>query len=221
MVKGIIISIVSGILLSGIWFGTNVLFNLLSSKLKIKVLGDWSIVLASLVPTIIILNYSELKMLNLEQLLNFKNWGILLMTVALTLLIISQNKASKYLSQEELLLSAADGIVMEIPQRMMMQSFIVILLERWQIDRYVAIPITAFIWCISICIQCQIFKKKFDLAIRNEILASFVFSMGIGYLFLKSEFIGFTMLAHFLERLLNGLFKNKKLSESTKVDKAI
>ena len=72
--------------------------------------------------------------------------------------------------------------------------------EHWGLDLYLSIPVTAFAWCISICIQCLICKLKFDRKIVIEIAASFLFSMGAGLLLLKSGFIGLPMAGHFLER---------------------
>ena len=112
---------------------------------------------------------------------------------------------------KELFVYAMDGIFMEVPQRMMMQSFIYMLMEKSDINAYIAVPVTALIWCISICIQCLIFKTKFDKSVLYELLSSFVFSMGVGTVLIKTEFIGFTMVAHFMERIASSEIRKRRL----------
>ena len=63
--------------------------------------------------------------------------------------------------------------------------------------------VTGIIWCISICIQYILMKQSFGKGMFYELLSSFVFSLGIGYVLIQTEFIGFTMVAHFVERLLS------------------
>lgn len=57
------------------------------------------------------------------------------------------------------------GIFMEVPQRMVMQSFIYMLMIKNDINIGISVPITALIWCASICIQCMIFKLS---AMKSE-----------------------------------------------------
>ena len=123
---------------------------------------------------------------------------ILAVTVLLSAIVISINQVAEIPRGKELLLYALDGVCMEIPQRMMMQ---------WGLDLYLSMPVTAFVWCISICIQCLICKLKFDRKIVIEIAASFLFSMGAGLLLLKSGFIGLPMAGHFLERILSTIIR--------------
>lgn len=132
---------------------------------------------------------------------------ILAVTVLLSAIVISINQVAEIPRGKELLLYALDGVCMEIPQRMMMQTFSGVLFMHWGLDLYLSIPVTAFAWCISICIQCLICKLKFDRKIAIEIAASFLFSMGAGLLLLKSGFIGLHMAGHFLERILSTIIR--------------
>lgn len=136
----IILTLVSGILLSGVWFGLNFLIQICVEKSKVKFLERYSVIAASVIPLVFILKYNRL--------------------------------------------------------------------ELWNYIRFVlSIPVTAFVWCISICIQCLICKLKFDWKIVIEIAASFLFSMGAGLLLLKSGFIGLPMAGHFLERILSTIIR--------------
>ena len=78
---------------------------------------------------------------------------ILAVTVLLSAIVISINQVAEIPRGKELLLYALDGVCMEIPQRMMMQTFSGVLFMHWGLDLYLSIPVTAFVWCISICIQ--------------------------------------------------------------------
>ncbi|MBQ8823319.1 MAG: hypothetical protein IJZ82_11805 [Lachnospiraceae bacterium] len=77
----------------------------------------------------------------------------------------------------------------------------------WNENISLSVFITAIIWCASICIQCIIMRRKFDTSVMRELLASFVFSMGVGVVLLRTEFIGFSMLAHFAERIISTMLR--------------
>lgn len=81
--------------------------------------------------------------------------------------------------------------------------------EGRQSEHLFFVPITAAVWCIGICIQHLIVKTKFDVSILYELLASFVFSVGVGTILLKTDFIAFTMVAHFVERILSAKIRRK------------
>ena len=195
----IILTLVSGILLSGVWFWLNFLIQICVEKSKVKFLERYSVIAASVIPLVFILKYNRLA--------DWKNWMILAVTVLLSAIVISINQVAEIPRGKELLLYALDGVCMEIPQRMMMQTFSGVLFMHWGLDLYLSIPVTAFVWCISICIQCLICKLKFDRKIVIEIAASFLFSMGAGLLLLKSGFIGLPMAGHFLERILSTIIR--------------
>ncbi len=116
---------------------------------------------------------------------------------------MSKNKIERLLTGKELWEYAFNGVLMEIPQRMMMQSFIYGLMKYWKLNVYLSVPITAIVWCISICIQCHFLKQNLDKRVWYDCLASFVFSMGVGVVLIHSQFIGFTMIAHFAERVVS------------------
>ncbi|AGI39901.1 CAAX protease [Thermoclostridium stercorarium subsp. stercorarium DSM 8532] len=101
---------------------------------------------------------------------------------------------------------------MEIPQRLMMQSFVYGMLKilgvSW-LDLYTVI-VTGFIWCLCIVIQTILFKEKFDDDMIYDILASMVFSLGIGYVYQKTGLIIISMIAHFCERVLSCVIFSKK-----------
>lgn len=104
---------------------------------------------------------------------------------------------------------------MEIPQRLMMQSFlygIMKLLKVPRIDIY-TILITSCIWCIGIAIQNKMMKQRFGREWFLETLSSFIFSMGIGYVYQESRLLVISMLGHLCERLFSNYWiKNKSYS---------
>lgn len=199
----VISSIILGTLLSGIWFGLNIIINILASKLKVDWLAKHSVLFSALLPTIIILKNSSLCLWNIENVAHIKSWLLILATVLLTAVIVANNKVENLPTGKELLAYALDGIFMEVPQRMMMQSFIHMILSVNEMYIVMAPLLTAVVWCISICIQGFVMKQCFEKSVFYELLASFVFSVGVGYVLLESGFIGFTMVAHFMERLVS------------------
>lgn len=61
---------------------------------------------------------------------------ILAVTVLLSAIVISINQVAEIPRGKELLLYALDGVCMEIPQRMMMQTFSGVLFMHWGLDLY-------------------------------------------------------------------------------------
>lgn len=90
--------------------------------------------------------------------------------------------------------------MMEIPMRLMMQNFVCLLLNLWKEDILYGIIINGLIWCFSVLVQAAITKQYEGIII--DLAASFVFSLGIGYVYLESECIIFAVTAHMLERFI-------------------
>ena len=207
MILHILSAIFLGILLSGIWFGMNSILCIWASKIILEMISRFSMIVSAMIPTAIILKNSKLNLLDFASIGDWKSWLILAVTVLVVSVISARNKITTLPEGKELLWYALDGVFMEIPQRMMMQSFICLLMKAWNENIYLSVLITAIIWCVSICIQCVIMKRRFDTGVMRELFASFVFSMGVGVILLRTEFIGFTMLAHFAERILSTMFR--------------
>lgn len=209
MIIGIITALLLGILLSGVWFIASIFLDSILSKYKITFLSRFKTAITALIPTFIILWLNDNYWLNIDKLFEWQPWIVLLITILLTVFIVSQNKTEEQLDGKQLLLYGLDGILMEIPQRLMMQSFVWYILKIFDINNaiYISILLTAIVWCISIVIQNLLSKAKIDRRVLIDLLASFVFSIGAGYALVYSGFIGFTMLAHFLERVLSKVIK--------------
>lgn len=136
---------------------------------------------------------------------------VALATVLITVLIVLQIPRV-YMGPNKICSSALDGMVMEIAQRLMMQPFVYWLLYHFHIPcpTQCTVLITAIVWCLGILTQQLICKYDLNRAFAVEMLASFVFSIGVGYIFQKSGFILLTMLAHALERILSSVLNNRK-----------
>ena len=199
----IVCCILLGTLLSGIWFGLNVIINVFASKVKVAWLARYSALFSAFLPTCIILKNSSLCLWNIESVISVKSWLLVLGTVLITSVIVVHNKVVDIPKGKEVLNYALDGIFMEVPQRMMMQSFIHMVLSVNENLAFLVPVLTAVVWCISICIQCILMKQRFGKSVFYDLLSSFVFSIGVGYVLMETGFIGFTMVAHFLERLVS------------------
>lgn len=53
-------------------------------------------------------------------------------------------------------------------------------------------------------------KEKFDKSLCCELLSSFVFSIGVGIVLMRTGFIVFTMVAHFMERVVSTEIRRRK-----------
>lgn len=211
MVIGIIVSFALGMLLSGIWFGLVIALERISDKCKLYSISRFKSVIAAVIPTYIILKLNNHYFFNVKSVSDWKAWIEILGVAIITAFIVSKNEVETLPSGKELLWYGIDGIFMEIPQRLMMQSFVWYILKQFKIDNAIvfSIFINAMIWCSSIIIQNMIFKIKFEKSTVREIFSSFFFSVGAGYILIKTEFIVFTMIAHLVERIVSTRIRRK------------
>lgn len=211
MVIGIIVSFALGIVLSGIWFGLVIALERISDKCKLYSISRFKSVIAAVIPTYIILKLNNHYFFNVKSVSDWKAWIEILGVAIITAFIVSKNEVETLPSGKELLWYGIDGIFMEIPQRLMMQSFVWYILKQFKIDNAIvfSIFINAMIWCSSIIIQNMIFKIKFEKSTVREIFSSFFFSVGAGYILIKTEFIVFTMIAHLVERIVSTRIRRK------------
>lgn len=211
MVIGIIVSFALGMLLSGIWFGLVIALERISDKCKLYSISRFKSVIAAVIPTYIILKLNNHYFFNVKSVSDWKAWIEILGVAIITAFIVSKNEVETLPSGKELLWYGIDGIFMEIPQRLMMQSFVWYILKQFKIDNAIvfSIFINAMIWCSSIIIQNMIFKIKFEKSTVREIFSSFFFSVGAGYILIKTEFIVFTMIAHLIERIVSTRIRRK------------
>lgn len=188
------------------------ILKMLFYKTNNRKLSHFSSTIAAIIPTVAVLKLNHCYFLNVQSILNWSSWIKTIGIVFLTTLIISRNDVKDLPQGKELYAYGIDGMLMEIPQRLMMQSFVWYLLAKFNMSYVldIGIFINALIWCMSILIQNFIFKIKFDMRVLCDLVASAVFSIGIGYIFGETLFILYPMLAHFSERILSTLVRKKR-----------
>ena len=175
--------------------------------------------LASIIPLAFILPFSSLGVINIKSLIDWVGWAVIIITIAVTCLIVSLDDPGAQISKRAIFDSALNGIIMEIPQRMMMQSFVHLLLSAWNLNVSLSVPITAVIWCMGICMQCIIMGSKMSKSIVYELVASFVFSMGVGFVLLQKECIVFTMVAHSMQRVVTAIVSCRKYKRKQQMER--
>ena len=79
-------------------------------------------------------------------------------------------------SRKPLFINFLDGAFMEIPQRLMIQTFICGLLKMFGMNIYSGILINAVVWCSCIIFQDIIIKEKNAMKLILDLMASFIFS---------------------------------------------
>jgi hypothetical protein len=143
---------------------------------------------------------------------NIRVFIIAIVTVLITTAFITKKKSVELKKGNDLIEWGLDGILMEVPQRLMMQSFVygvLKLLGVSSIDFYTIIA-TAIIWCMGIGMQTFLARKQLDRDLFYNILSSFVFSLGIGYVYQQTGLIVITMISHFSERILSSSIISKR-----------
>lgn len=207
-----LLCILCGFLLTGIWFGLRFAIEALIQKTKISWLTYLNSVLASIIPIFFIYLTLGIYPIQIGGIRQIKVYMIEIATIVITSLIITRKKTVKHKKGKELLLYGFDGLIMEIPQRMMMQSFIYGILKVLGVTslNFYTILATGIIWCMGIIMQAFLIKNKFNQEMLLEILSSFFFSLGIGYVYQKTGLIILTMNAHFCERILSNYIFSKR-----------
>lgn len=197
-----------GFLLSGMWYATNILLLNIFANKGWKAATPFSAFLASLLPLAAISLYRGYLPLNLHMLFNYQLWAIVFVTLIITCLVIRLKKNCHH-NEYGLLGLCAEAASIEIAQRLMMQTFVMLLLEHWKCHTIWCVLINALIWCLDIIVQPVLLRQPIKKEILIELIASFIFSMGIGYVFYSSECFLFGVLAHMAERMISNMGKKQ------------
>ncbi len=198
-----------GFLLSGMWYATNILLLNIFANKGWKKAGHFSALLASLLPLAAISLYRGYLPLNLHMLFNYQLWAIVFVTLIITCLVVRLKKNCHH-NEYGLLGLCAEAASIEIAQRLMMQTFVMLLLEHWKCHTIWCVLINALIWCLDILVQPVLLRQPIKKEILIELIASFIFSIGIGYVFYFSECFLFGVLAHMAERMISNMGKKVK-----------
>lgn len=200
-----LLCITLGFLLSGVWFGLCFIIGVLIQKFKILWLSYLNKLLASLIPIFFIASTVGIYPIQIREIQNINVYIIAIVTIVITTAIITRKKSIKHKKGKDMLIWGLDGLLMEIPQRLMMQSFVYGILKLLGVSslNFYTIIATGLIWCMGIVMQTFLFKKQFDENVIFDILSSLVFSLGIGYVYQQTGLIVISMIAHFCERILS------------------
>lgn len=203
----ILLSLVLGFALCGILFG----FTIVLINTRVKVDGQFLMPIVSIIPVIILLIITRRNIFNLYNIFDGISWIILIITNIIVIKLITLNSSNLILSRKTIFVNGLEGLMMEIPQRLLMQNFIFSLLSYWKVNNsnIWCILINANIWCLGILVQALIMKRNLHKALFIEILSSFIFSIGIGYVFMRTELILLPMIAHFAERIISKSILNR------------
>lgn len=149
-----------GFALSGVWFGCNILLRMKVIKNENLFINSLVPVISSIIPTLLILRWKGESVLKLNSLKEIKLWSIVFFTLFITCCIkIFLEKKQEQDNRNKIVFQCIEAAGMEVPQRMMMQNFIYLLLRMWNLNTLACIVINALIWCAGIIIQAIIFQK--------------------------------------------------------------
>lgn len=202
---GYLLVFMMGFLLSGIWFGCHIFVQKWFVKGKMAGIEMFLPLISAFVPTGIVFATAGKAALHTGLSGNWMVWGITAgITVGITCLIkirlghIEQNHRPEY----NLFLKCVEAACMEIPQRVMMQTFLCLLLLWKGLPLMMGIILNAGVWGLSIIVQAVLLKQHDWYEISIDVLASIVFSLGSGYVYFTSEIIVIPMIMHALERFI-------------------
>lgn len=196
------IALLLGFCLSGLWFGCH---TLLRPKLEAFVRGalePLSPLLSAALPTVLVCIAAKTHPFHLSALADGKLWLIAFLTVLLTCLVKRLLCPLQSVPTSGLAAHCLEAACMEFPQRAMMQTFLCWYLARRGADPVWGIALCGGVWCLSIAVQAAIFLEHGLRALLGDLLASFVFSLGVGLIYFRSECLLLPMLAHALERYI-------------------
>lgn len=192
-----------GFLLCGVWFGSQLWLTHIFSKRGCHHLIYFSPLFAACIPIVLIIRLNGLYSPQLSALSNGKLWALTAATLLVTCLIKGlSGKKCRTAEKRELAWICMEAAFVEIAQRLMMQSFVMYLLDVWGCATVWCIFLNALIWCAGIITQGILSKQKMGKDIVFDLIASFVFSMGCGYVFYLSGCIVFSAAAHAVERAI-------------------
>ncbi|WP_291579467.1 hypothetical protein [Clostridium sp. UBA6640] len=197
-------------LIASIVFGLQILILMLFKKTNINTkLSKYVFQLLFLVAFFILYFNAPVKVpvLNIVGIFTFKNIIIFLVTIFLTSYIVSFEKCEKHNFFEWSLL----GISMEIPQRLFMQTFFMIVLRNMKLNNadLISILLNTILWIQFIFAQDIICGQKINRSVIPKILSSVCFSLGMGMLYVWSGCIIVTMIGHGTERILSDKLREK------------
>ena len=191
-----------GFLLSGIWIACNIF---ISQRLKrSETVLMFRPLFSGIIPTIVVYLLIGDHPFHFETLLDYRVWIIAAAAVAATCVIMTLGpQKNETYKAAELMEMCVEAACMEIPQRAMMQTFVLWLLEKWDLNPICCILINALIWCAGILFQAVVIQKQSAVKkLTIELISSFVFSIGVGYVFYTAGCILLPMAAHASERFL-------------------
>lgn len=150
----------------------------------------------------------RIPVLNIAGIFSLKNLIILSATVVITSFIVSFEKSEKH----NLFEWCIQGVAMEIPQRLFMQTFFMIVLRTMGIENadWIAVLMNSVLWIQFIIIQDIMCGQKVNRKAIPKVLSSLVFSLGTGVLYVSSGCIVLTMFAHGAERIMSEKLRELK-----------
>ena len=176
----------------------------------------FSPLLTAIIPTIIIWLLMGDYPFHFEKLIDYKVWVIAAVTlVATCAMVMFGSRTKEAYKPTELIGMCIEAACMEIPQRAMMQAIVLWLLLKWNLNLLSCILINALIWCGDIIFQAVVIQKQVSVKkLLIEVISSFVFSIGIGYVFYAARCIILPMALHSLERFVTNYHRKANFSFS-------
>lgn len=196
---------------SGALFGLTVLLQ--TKVVKKEVLWPFCMPFAALIPAVAVILLFKRTPFNFASLGAWKLWMVALGSAVAAAFIV-QLKKERAENRAFAGLQCLEGASMEIVQRVFMQTLALGLIRGLGLKEPACILINACVFAADIFVQALACRERNYRNTLVEAAASFVFSMGIGYVFYASGCFVIPMLAHAAERLISAGLRNWKTKKS-------
>jgi heme/copper-type cytochrome/quinol oxidase subunit 4 len=217
----ILITYLLGFTLSVLLFALSFVASNKIKKEKLKYVFPFLMPIVAIVPTLIVLTKIDMKdrVFNISAITDGVCWSVLLITVLVVAFLISMKSKRTKMTSKEILANGLSGMTMEIPQRLLMQTLLYMLLKLWEVSNagFLSYLLNAFVWCTGIIVQALLDREAFNKDLFLDVFASFLFSIGIGYVFMRSGLIILPLIAHFMERIVSKTIINYRISTAKNI----
>ena len=167
--------------------------------------------IAAFIPTLVVLIIRNSWRLHLDTIADLEYWGLILLAIVIssTLTIVFSPSTNK-VEPMELSMRCLHGGFMEVPERVMLQNFTLLMLMSFNIQAKYSVLISSIVIALGIIIDAILRKDKDYRSITVKVISSLIFSLLVGHVYYFSGCIIYCIVGHILERFISNIFYIRK-----------
>ena len=173
-----------GLLFAVAWFLCHLRLRTFLEEKNLKILTTLAPVISSFIPILIVMHYLFALDARMLRPIGWSEWVTTFSTLCITVFIKWETKDYiHYFKKSGLTDLVLEYSLMELPERMMLQSFVMLVLYTYGGDPYWGIYINAAILAILRITDDILRKRKSMYKIMTNVICGLIFSIGIGYVY--------------------------------------